>query len=195
MSVCAGQAALPLLQHPGQGDGAHQVFPRLLLRMSQDALRHQTEEVPQVQLCLRRQRLPPHLHHLSHRATGGSCRLNQSGAWLEKTAELKMYLMRQPWARKTWAEGMSSGWRCKCCTVATELGRCTGFLDMLSCSTVFLCPCSEFVLFNELGPFLKDLLCFILLKSFRGRKNAISAWHFIPTNCFVLLGILQILWS
>lgn len=59
-----GQAALPLLQHTRQGDGAHQVLPRILLRMSEDALRHPTEEVPQVQLCLRSQRLSPHLHHL-----------------------------------------------------------------------------------------------------------------------------------
>lgn len=59
-----GQAALPLLQHTRQGNRAHQVFPRVLLRMSQDALRHPTEEVPQVQLCLRSQRLSPHLHHL-----------------------------------------------------------------------------------------------------------------------------------
>lgn len=64
-----GQAALPLLQHARQGDGAHQVFPRILLRMSEDALRHPAEEVPQVQLCFRRQRLSPHLHHLIHRET------------------------------------------------------------------------------------------------------------------------------
>lgn len=62
-----GQVALPLLQHEGQGDGAHQVLPRLLLRVSQDALRHPPEEMPQVQLCLWRQRLPPHLHHLKRR--------------------------------------------------------------------------------------------------------------------------------
>lgn len=62
-----GQAALPLLQHARQGDGAHQVLPRLLLRVPQDALRHPPEEVPQVQLRLWRQRLPPHLHHLRRR--------------------------------------------------------------------------------------------------------------------------------
>lgn len=28
----------------------------------------------------------------------------------------------------------------------------------------------DFVLFNELGPFLKDLLCFILFKGFGGEK-------------------------
>lgn len=93
--VSAGQAALPLLQHPGQGNGAHQVLPRVLLRMSQDALRHQTEEVPQVQLCLRRQRLPPHLHHLIRRAAGGDSRLNQSGELVgERPVELRRYLMR-----------------------------------------------------------------------------------------------------
>lgn len=64
----SGQAALPLLQHAGQGDRPHQVFPRLLLRVSEDALRHPAEEMPQVQLRLRSQRLPPHLHHLSGRA-------------------------------------------------------------------------------------------------------------------------------
>lgn len=37
--------------------------------MSEDALRHPTEEVPQVQLCLRSQRLSPHLHHLIHTET------------------------------------------------------------------------------------------------------------------------------
>lgn len=61
-----GQTALPLLQHTRQGDGAYQVFPRFLLRMPEDALRHPAEEVPQVQLRLRSQRLPPHLHHLSN---------------------------------------------------------------------------------------------------------------------------------
>lgn len=64
--LSAGQAALPVLQHTRQGDRPHQVFPRVLLRMSEDALRHQTAEVPQVQLCLRRQWLSPHLYHLIH---------------------------------------------------------------------------------------------------------------------------------
>lgn len=92
-----GQAALPVLQHARQGDGAHQVLPRVLLRMPQDALRHPPEEVPQVQLRLRSERLSPHLHHLSgggtarrKREDGG--RNQRSYETRDETKELKIYL-------------------------------------------------------------------------------------------------------
>lgn len=72
----SGQAAMSLLQHARQGDRTHQVFPCFLLWMSQDALRHAAEEVPQVQLCLRSQWLSPHLHYLNR--TGDMKKRNET---------------------------------------------------------------------------------------------------------------------
>lgn len=79
------------------------MFPRFLLRMSEDALRHPTEEVPQVQLCVRSQRLPPHLHHLSHSGrrrkrgmTTENSRQNQRREINRKVIkELEIYSKRQ----------------------------------------------------------------------------------------------------
>lgn len=53
-----------MLQLEGEGRSAHQVLSRFLLRVRQDALRHPSEEVPQVQRRFRSQRLSPHLHRL-----------------------------------------------------------------------------------------------------------------------------------
>lgn len=74
------KTALSMLQHARQGDCAHQVFPRVLLRVPEDALRHPAAEVPQVQRRLRGQRLPPHLHHLEANPAGSKWihGLNQS---------------------------------------------------------------------------------------------------------------------
>lgn len=91
--LSSGQTALPLLQHARQGDGAHQVFPRFLLRMSEDALRHPAEEVPQVQLCLRSQRLSPHLHHLSRIETED---------WEEKTVDRTKGVERVEEKQRNW---------------------------------------------------------------------------------------------
>lgn len=60
----AGPFNVPVLQLQGEGRGADKVLPRFLLRVRQDALRHASEEVPQVQRRFRSQRLPPHLHRL-----------------------------------------------------------------------------------------------------------------------------------
>lgn len=60
----AGPFNVSVLQLEGEGRGADQVLPRFLLRVRQDALRHTSEEVPQVQRRFRSQRFPPHLHRL-----------------------------------------------------------------------------------------------------------------------------------
>lgn len=60
-----GAPDVPMLQHAQEGRGAHQVLPRLLLRVCADTLRVTPAQVPQVQRCLRRPRLPPRLHQLS----------------------------------------------------------------------------------------------------------------------------------
>lgn len=80
----AGPFNVSVLQLEGEGRGADQVLPRFLLRVRQDALRHTSEEVPQVQRRFRSQRLPPHLHRLMPRKhmqpegeeQGGPPRLN-----------------------------------------------------------------------------------------------------------------------
>lgn len=59
-----GSTDMSVLQLASEGRRAHQVLPRLLLRVRENALRYATEEVPQMQRRLRGERLPPHLHRL-----------------------------------------------------------------------------------------------------------------------------------
>ncbi len=53
-----GAAAVSVVQGQAKGRRAHQVLPRVLLRLPAEAIRHAAAQVSQVQRRLRRQRLP-----------------------------------------------------------------------------------------------------------------------------------------